>query len=76
MKVEKTWNSYRIPELVDVENNHPRVLYIEGEIYGNSPHTKLKEGMSSEINFAQFLRESSTAKSALLHKGAIECTLP
>ena len=30
--------------------------------------------MSSEINLAQFLRESSTAKSAPLHKGTIEYT--
>ena len=75
MKVEKTWNSYRIPGLVDVENSLPRAPYIEGEIWGNSQHTKLKEGMSSEINFAQFPREPSTAKSAPLHKGAIEYTL-
>ena len=73
--MEKTWNSYRIPELVDVENSPPRAPYIEGKIYGNSPHTKLKKGMSSEINFAQFPREPSTAKSVSLHKGAIEYTL-
>ena len=36
---------------------------------------KLKEGISSKINFAQFPRKPSTAKSAPLHKGAIECTL-
>ena len=29
--------------------------------------------MSSKINFAQFPREFSTSKSALFHKGAIEC---
>ena len=75
MKVEKTWNSYRIPGLVDVENSPPRAPYMEGEIWGNSLHTKLKEGMSSEINFAQFPREPSTAKSAPLHKGVIEYTL-
>ena len=75
MKVEKTWNSYRIPGLVDVENSIPRALYIEGEIWGNSPRIKLKEGMSSEINFAQFPREPSIAKSAPLHKSAIEYTL-
>ena len=75
MKVEKTWNSYRIPGLVDVENSLPRALYIEGEIWGNSPRTKLKEGMSSLINFAQFPRELSITKSAPLHKGAIEYTL-
>ena len=71
---EKTWKSYRIPELVDVENSPPRASYIEDEIWGNSPRTKLKEGMSSEINFAQFPREPSTTKSAPLHKGAIEYT--
>ena len=75
MKVEKTWNFYRIPGLVDVENSPPRAPYIKGEILGNSPRTKLKEGMSSEINFAQFPKEPSTAKSGSLHKGAIEYTL-
>ena len=75
MKVEKTWNSYRIPGLVDVENSPPRAPYIEGEIWGNSSRKKFKEGMLSEINFAQFLKEPSTAKSAPLHKGAIEYTL-
>ena len=75
MKVEKTWNSYRILGLVDVENSPPRAPYIEGEILGNSPHTKLKEGMLSEINFAQFPREPSSAKSAPFHKGAIKYTL-
>ena len=75
MKVEKTWNSYRILGLVDVENSPLRAPYIEGEIGGNLPRTKLKEGMSSGINYAQFSREPSTAKSALLHKGAIEYTL-
>ena len=75
MKVGKTWNSYRIPGLVDVENSYPRAPYIEGKIWGSLLHTKLKEGMPSEMNFAQFLREPSTAKSAPLHKDAIECTL-
>ena len=75
MKVGKTWNSYRIPGLVDVENSYPRTPYIEGKIWGSLLHTKLKEGMPSEMNFAQFLREPSTAKSAPLHKDAIECTL-
>ena len=75
MKVGKTWNSYRIPRLVVVEDSPPKAPYIEGEIWGNLPHTKLKEGVPSEINSAQFPRELSTAKSAPLHKGAIECTL-
>ena len=71
-KNEKTWNFCRVPRLVGVEDGPLRVPYIGGEIWGNSPHTKLKEGMSSKINSAQFLREPSTSKSALLHKGAIE----
>ena len=64
MKVEKTWNFYRIPGLVDVENSPLKALYIEGEILGNSPRTKLKEGMPSEINFAQFPRKPSITKFA------------
>ena len=72
--MEKTWNSYRILELVDVENSPPKAPYIEGEIWGNSSRTKLKEEMLSEINFAQFPREPSIAKSALHHKGTIEYT--
>ena len=75
MKVGKTWNSYRIPWLVDVENSPFRAPYIEGEIWENSLRTKLKEEMSSEINFTQFPREPSTAKSTPLHKGTIEYTL-
>ena len=74
MKVEKTWNSYRILGLVDVENSPLRTPYIEDEIWESSPRIKLKEGMSSEINFAQFPREPLTAKSAPLHKNAIEYT--
>ena len=57
-----------------MENSPPRAPYIGDEIWGSSPRTKLKEGMSSEINFTQFSSEPSTAKSAPLHKGAIECT--
>ena len=72
-KVKKTWNSCRVPRLVDVEDNPLRVPYIEDEIWGSLLRTKLKEGMSSKINFVQFPREPSTAKSASLHKGAIEC---
>ena len=68
-EIEKTWNFCRVPRLVDVEDGPLRVLYIEGEIWGNSPDTKLKEGMSSKINFAQFPREPSTSKSVPLHKG-------
>ena len=60
--------------LVDVGNSPPKAPYIEDEIWGSSLLTKLKAGMSSEINFAQFPREPSTAKSAPLHKGAIEYT--
>ena len=57
-----------------MEDNPLRVPYIENEIWGSSPRTKLKEGMSSKINFAQFPREPSTAKSVPPHKGAIEYT--
>ena len=57
-----------------MENSPPRTPYIKDEILGNSPRTKLKEGMSSEINFTQFRKEPSTAKSAPLNKGAIEYT--
>ena len=71
---EKTWNFSRVPRLVDVEDGPVRVPYIEGEIWESSPHTKLKEGMSSKINFAQFPKEPLTSKSAPLHKGAIEYT--
>ena len=54
--MKKTWNFCRVPRLVDVEDGSLRVPYIEGEIWESSPHTKLKEGMSSKINFAQFPR--------------------
>ena len=53
-KKKKTWNFCKVPRLVDVEDGHLKMPYIEGEIWGSSPHTKLKEGMSSKINFAQF----------------------
>ena len=36
---EKTWNSCRIPRLVDVENSHPRTPYIEDEIWESLPRT-------------------------------------
>ena len=71
---EKTWNFCRVPRLVDVEDGPLRVPYIEGKIWESSPHTKLKEGMSSKINFTQFPKEPSISKSAPLHKGAIEYT--
>ena len=74
-KSEKTWNSCRVPRLVHVEDSPLRVPYIEEEIWGSSLRTKLKEGMSSKINFAKFPKEPSTAKSTLLHKGVIEYTL-
>ena len=44
-KVKKTWNSCRVPRLVDVEDSLLRVPYVEDEIWGSSPCTKLKEGM-------------------------------
>ena len=71
---EKTWNSCRIPRIVGVKDSPPKAPYIEDEIWESSPRMKLQEGMSSEINFAQFPREPSTTKSASLHKGAIEYT--
>ena len=73
-KVKKTCNSCRIPRIIGVEDRPPKAFYIEDEIWESSPRTKFQEGMSSEINFAQFLREPSTAKSASLYKGAIEYT--
>ena len=71
---EKTWNFCRVLRLVDVEDSPLRMPYIEGKIWGSSPYTKLKEGMSSKINFAQFPREPSTFKFVPLHKGAIKYT--
>ena len=58
MKVGKAWNSYRIPGLVDVENSSPRKPYIEGEIWGNLPRTKLKEGIPSEKKFCPISKET------------------
>ena len=71
---EKTCNSCRIPRIIGVEDRPSKALYIEDEIWESSPCTKLQEGMSSEINFVQFPREPSTAKSTPLHKGTIEYT--
>ena len=71
---EKTWNFCKVLRLVDVKNGPLRMPYIKDEIWESSPHTKLKEGMSSKINFAQFPRKPSIAKSAPLHKGAIKYT--
>ena len=45
---EKTWNFYRVSRLVGVEDGPLRVPYIGGEIWGNSPHTKLKEGCQAK----------------------------
>ena len=36
-----------------MEDSPLRVPYIEDEIWGSSPRTKLKEGISSKINFAR-----------------------
>ena len=71
---EETWNPCRIPRIVSAEDSPPKAPYIEDEIWEGSPCTKLQEGMLSEINFAQFPREPSAAKSTPLHKGAIEYT--
>ena len=71
---EETWNFCGVPRLKDVEDGPFKVPYIEDEIWGSSPHTKFKEGMSSKITLAQFPKEPSTSKSVPLHKGAIEYT--
>ena len=71
---EETWNPCRIPRIVGAEDSPSKAPYIEDEIWEGSPYTKLQEGMSSEINFAQFAREPSTAKFAPFHKSAIEYT--
>ena len=55
-----------------MEDGPLKVPYIEGEIWGSSLHSEFKEGMSSKMSFTQFPREPSIAKSATLHKGAIE----
>ena len=73
-KVKKLGTPVGFPRIVGVEDSPPKAPYIEDEIWESSLRTKLQEGMSSEINFAQFPREPLTAKSALLHKGAIEYT--
>lgn len=52
MKRLGTSAEFQVPRLVGVEDGPLRVPYIEGEIWGNSLHTKLKEGMSSKMNFA------------------------
>ena len=56
---------------MDVEDGPLRVPYIEGEIWGSSPHTKLKEGMSNKINFAQFPREPSIPNPRRFIKAAL-----
>ena len=71
---EETWNFRRVLRPVDVEGGSLKVPYIEDEIWGSSPHTQFKEGISSKITLAQFPREPSTSKSMPLHKGAIEYT--
>ena len=71
---EEIWNFCRIPKPMDVEDGPLRVPNIEDEIWGSSPHTQFKEGMSSKITFAHFPREPLTSKSVPLHKGAIEYT--
>ena len=71
---EKTWNFCKAPRLVGVKDGPFRGPYIKGEIWGNSPRTKLKEGMSKKENFAQFPKRPSTSKSVPLHKDAIEYT--
>ena len=55
-----------------VENIHLRAPYIEGEIWGSSLSTKLKERMSNEMNSIRSSREPSVSKSAPPHKGTIK----
>ena len=55
-----------------VENIPLRALYIEGEIWGSSLSTKLKERMSNEMNSTQSSKEPSVSKSVSPHKGTIE----
>ena len=69
---EKTWNFYKVPRLVGVEDGPLRVPYIEGEIWGSSLPTEFKERMSSKLNSTRFPREPSVSKSAPLHKSTIE----
>ena len=57
---------------MDVENVPLKVPYIEGEIWGSSLSTELKERMSNKMNSTRFLREPSVSKSAPLHGGTIE----
>ena len=71
---EEARNFRRVPRPVDVEGGPLRVPYIEDEIWGSSPHTQFKEGMSSKITLVQFPMEPSTSKSVPLYKGAIEYT--
>ena len=73
-KVKKLGTPVGFPRIVGVEDSPPKAPYIEDEIWGSSQRTKLKEGMSNEINFAQFSREPSTTKPTPLHKSAIEYT--
>ena len=49
---EETWNFRRVLRPVDMEGGPLRVPYIEDEIWGSSPHTQFKEGMSSKITLA------------------------
>ena len=48
MKVGKTWNSYRIPGLVDVENSSPRAPYIERRNLGEFTAHKALRGNSKQ----------------------------
>ena len=69
---EETWNFRRVLRLMGVENIPLRAPYIEGEIWGSSLSTKLKERMSNEMNSTRSPREPSVSRSAPPHKGTIE----
>ena len=51
MKVGKTWNSYRIPGLVDVENSSPRAPYIKMRNLGEYTAHKAQRGNSKRNKF-------------------------
>ena len=70
-KSEKTWNSCRVPRLVDVEDSPLRVPYIEDEIWGSSPRRQLPvmaetapfDISIAPLNFASLSSPSSLANS-------------
>ena len=67
----KTWNSCRVPRLVDMEDSPLRVPYIEDEIWGSSPRRQLPvmaetapfDISIAPLNFASLSSPSSLANS-------------